>query len=611
MEMVLGNQAIAYGLTENGCQVATSYPGTPASEILPGLASCKARFGMPQHVQWAVNEKVAFEIAYAAAMSGLRAAVAMKQVGLNVASDPFMSAAYMGTVGGFVVISADDPGPHSSQTEQDSRMMAMLAQVPVLDPATPLQAMEMTALAFNLSEAFQIPVMLRPTTRVCHSRQNIDLPSIQATPKQPAFEKNPLRWAATPKYRLMLHRQLIERLSAIADYSATAPVRMNPSSKPCRDVIVTSGVASAYTEDLLKDLGLWDQVACYQVLQPYPLHREFVSYLRSTYERILVLEETMPVIEMQVADRDRVRGRFDGTVPSYGELVPEVVESIVRRFLEMTNPQTEDRAQVPGKRPTLCPGCPHRASFFAIRKAAPKAIFTSDIGCYTLGLNLGAVDTVLCMGAAISQASGFYHAHRNLPKPPDIIATIGDSTFFHAGIPALVDAVVQRVRFVLVILDNSTTAMTGNQPTPASGYGVGQEPLATVDIETLVRGCGVGYCRTADPSILEPFVTEIRHALAHAREHGPAVVIARHPCVLHFKPAPSERRPVRVTEDCDVCGFCVQRFECPALVLDEGAERVRIDRTVCSDCGVCVQVCPKQALVVQTPPASEGRNHVE
>ncbi|MEW6258458.1 MAG: thiamine pyrophosphate-dependent enzyme [Thermodesulfobacteriota bacterium] len=609
--MVLGNQAIAYGLTENGCQVATSYPGTPASEILPGLASCKARFGMPQHVQWAVNEKVAFEIAYAASMSGLRAAVAMKQVGLNVASDPFMSAAYMGTIGGFVVISADDPGPHSSQTEQDSRMMAMLAQVPVLDPATPLQAMEMTARAFTLSEAFQIPVMLRPTTRVCHSRQNIDLPPIQATPKQPVFEKNPLRWAATPKYRLMLHRQLIEKLCAIAAYSPTAPVRLNPETKPCRDVIVTSGVASAYTEDLLKDWGLWDQVACYQVLQPYPLHGEFVSYLRFTYERILVLEETMPVIEMQVADRDRVRGRLDGTVPSYGELVPEVVTSIVRNFLGMPNPQAEDRAKAPGKRPTLCSGCPHRASFFAIRKAAPKAIFTSDIGCYTLGLNLGAVDTVLCMGAAISQASGFYHAHRNLPKPPDIIATIGDSTFFHAGLPALVDAVVQSVRFVLVILDNHTTAMTGNQPTPASGFGAGKEPLATVDIEALVRGCGVGYCRTTDPTVIEAFVAEIRHALAHAREHGPAVVIARHPCVLHFKPAPLERLPVQVSEACDACGFCVQRFECPALVLDEGAERVRIDPTVCSHCGVCVQVCPKQALVFQTPPASEGRSHAE
>ena len=610
MEMVLGNQAIAYGLAENGCQVAASYPGTPASEILPGLATCKARFGMPQHVQWAVNEKVAFEIAYAAAMSGLRAAVSMKQVGLNVASDPFMSAAYMGTVGGFVVISADDPGPHSSQTEQDSRLMAMLAQVPVLDPATPLQAKEMTALAFTLSETFQIPVMLRPTTRVCHSRQNIALAPIQATPKTPAFEKNPLRWAATPKFRLMLHRQLIEKLSAIAAHPATAPVRLNPNAKPSGDVIVTSGVVSAYTEDLLKDLGLWDQVACYQVLQPYPLHREFLSYLRSTYRRILVLEETMPVIEMQIADRDRVRGRLDETVPSFGELVPDVVESIVRGLFDMPRPRA-DLPQAPGKRPTLCPGCPHRASFFAIRKAASKAIFTSDIGCYTLGLNLGAVDTVLCMGAAISQASGFYQAHRNLAKPPDIIATIGDSTFFHAGLPALVDAVVQQARFVLVILDNRTTAMTGNQPTPASGFGAGKEPLATVDIEALVRGCGVSYCRTADPALIDPFVAEIRHALAHAREHGPAVVIARHPCVLYFKPDPSERRPVRVSEDCDACGFCVQRFECPALVLEDGAERVRIDRTVCSDCGVCVQVCPNQALVVQASADLEGRNHAE
>jgi indolepyruvate ferredoxin oxidoreductase alpha subunit len=306
---------------------------------------------------------------------------------------------------------------------------------------------------------------------------------------------------------------------------------------------------------------------------------------------------------MQIADYRRVRGKMDGRVPSVGELHPETVESVIRAFAGL-DPETATLPTVPGRRPTLCAGCPHRASFFAVKKAAPKGIYTSDIGCYTLGMNLGAVDTVLCMGAAISQAAGFYHAHRHLEKRPDIVATIGDSTFFHAGVPALIDAVSQNARFVLLILDNRTTAMTGNQPTPATGVGAMGEPLAAVDMETLVAGCGVQFVRTADPYDLAPFIDLLKEAVSFSRQSGPAVVIARHPCLLDRRSPASERTALRVvvSDDCDGCGFCLKHFECPAIVGGKKGEPVRIDPMICSGCGVCLSICRSGAIVVEETP---------
>ena len=595
-ELMMGNEAMARGLVENGCSLATAYPGTPSSEILAAVARLRALRTDSMHVQWAVNEKVAFEIAYAGCQTGLRTAVSMKQVGLNVAADPLMSAAYMGTAGGFVVISADDPGPHSSQTEQDSRMMAMMAKIPVLDPDSPAQAHQMVAMAFELSEAFRIPVMLRPTTRVCHSRQDVAPAAVMAAPRPPSFEKDPLRWAATPKFRLKLHGELEDKLARIAAVPATAPRRYHPAAGG-RRALVVAGVAAAHAREAVEALGLEGQLPLYQVLQPFPLHHDFIAHLLAEYEELLVLEETVGVIEMQLADRHRVRGKWSGHVSRVGELLPETVVDLIADFAG----RSVDVPRLPaaaGRRPTLCAGCPHRASFFAIKKAAPKGIYTSDIGCYTLGLNLGAVDTVLCMGAAISQAAGFYQAFKHSQSPPPIVATIGDSTFFHAGVPALIDAVAQQVRFVLVILDNRTTAMTGNQPTPASGVGAGGESLCAVDIETLVGGCGVGFCRTADPYNLKDFIALLKEALAYARARGPAVVIARRACLID-RARRGERRPSPppvVTETCDGCGFCITQFECPALVQAEKKAPVTIDPILCSGCRVCVQVCPKRSI---------------
>ncbi len=593
-QLMMGNEAIARGLVESGCAMATSYPGTPASEILSSVAALEREFRTGMHVQWAVNEKVALEIAYAGCQAGLRTAVSMKQVGLNVALDPLMSAAYMGTKGGFIVISADDPGPHSSQTEQDSRLMAMAARIPVLDPDSPRQAREMIEPAFRISEAFGIPVMLRPTTRVCHARQDVASGVIVDLKRRPAFEKDPARWAATPKFRLKLHGDLERKLSEIAAHAPTAPVKLNAGPKRRARAVVASGVAAAHLKEIASDPDLTDRFDLYQVLQPFPLHAEFIEEM-GRYDAVLVIEETEPVIEMQLADRNRVQGKLFGPVPRVGELLPEGIESIVKGFCKM--PSNLRTAPAGGRRPTLCAGCPHRASFFAIRKAAPHGIYTGDIGCYTLGLNLGAVDTVLCMGAAISQAAGFYHAYKHTEKPPDIVAAIGDSTFFHAGVPALIDAKVQNAGFVLMILDNRTTAMTGGQPTPAASFGATGNPLSPVAIEPLVNGCGVEFCRTVDPYQVNETIEALKQALEFCRTRGPAVVVARRSCLLERGPEAKAERigiPVIVSDACDGCGYCIKHFECPALVMS--GNRVSIDPAVCTQCGVCLNVCPKNCI---------------
>jgi indolepyruvate ferredoxin oxidoreductase alpha subunit len=337
---------------------------------------------------------------------------------------------------------------------------------------------------------------------------------------------------------------------------------------------------------------------------PYPLDARALLDALSPFEEVLVIEETYPVIEMQLAMRHRIKGRLDGPVPAQGELIPDVLEECIRAWAQMPR---EKRAGAGGKprKPTLCPGCPHRPVFYAIRQAVPTGIYPSDIGCYTLGLNLAAVDTVLCMGAAISQAAGFYHAYGMKKEFPPIVATIGDSTFYHAGIPPLVNAVHNGAKFVLIILDNSTTAMTGNQPTPMLENLADGRRGKPVIIEELVKACGVNQLSVVDPYRLEEMIRAVREAdrTCRSEEGGISVIIARHPCLMNLDAGRKQSERMEVTDDCIGCRICFQDFECPAIGPDGETGRARIERTLCSACGVCVQVCPQEAIKkIDSPP---------
>ena len=603
IQLLMGNEAIGRGLIEAGCQVAAAYPGTPSTEILQAIIDRQNQAVEPLHVEWSVNEKIAFEVALAAAYTGKRSVAVMKQVGLNVAADPFMRTAYLGVKGGMLTIVADDPGPHSSQNEQDTRLFCLQGRVPVIDPASPAEATALIEPAYQLSEKYELNIVLRPTTRICHSRQNVSLAAPQILERRSAFEKNPTRWAATPAFLPALHRSLNEKLEKIAVEPDWQP-RLTPgdTSQP-RTALVASGIVYANLVDLLDELGLTGAVDLYQVLMPYPLNPEFCRELREKYDRILVLEETYPVIELQLA-HPGARGKQDGTVPREGELTPDVIHQVLAAFLDLEHPGEIPGARR-GQRPSLCPGCPHRSAFYSIKKCFPKGIFPSDIGCYTLGMNLGAVSTVHCMGACISQGAGFYQSYRQDGADfPTIVVTIGDSTFFHSGIPALVNAVVQQARIIVVILDNATTAMTGGQPVPHMGVAAGGRKTKAIAIEPLVKASGVEFLETCDPYNHERFETLLKQANNHIRKNdgGVAVLISRHGCIMD--PAvrkAQERTRITILDTCIGCEKCTGAFECPALTMDREKEVAVVDQDRCIGCGTCIHVCPVGAIVKEDP----------
>lgn len=601
IQLVMGNEAIAGGLLEAGCQVVAAYPGTPSTEILQAVINQRDESGVPLHIEWSVNEKVAFEVALAASYTGKRSAAIMKQVGLNVAADPFMRTAYLGVVGGMVTIVADDPGPHSSQTEQDTRLFCMQARVPVLDPSSPAEAKAMVEPAFALSEKYQRNIVLRPTTRICHSRQSVTVGAVRTIHAPSTFTPDPGRWCATPAFLPGLHTGLNNDLAAIADEPDWQPRLTSGDGSRPRQALVASGIVYAHLLDLLDELDLAGTIDLYQVLMPYPLAPTFIEKLRDGYDRVLVLEETYPVIELQLAHPGGA-GKQSGAVPRVGELTPDLVHAVLADFLDLAQPAQSVPAQR-GQRPSLCPGCPHRAAFYAIKQTFPEGIFPSDIGCYTLGMNLGAVHTVHCMGACISQGAGFYHAyHLDGGEVPTIVVTIGDSTFFHAGIPALINAVLQQARIIVVILDNGTTAMTGGQPVPHLGVAAGGRPTKAIAIEPLVRAAGVEHLEVCDPYDMSAFTRALKQADRYIRsdDGSVAVVISRRPCVMD-PVAKKARRPVTVivNEECLGCGICVSEFECPAVSLNEELGVAVIDQDRCIGCGVCIDVCPAQAIEIK------------
>ncbi|MDR1740400.1 MAG: indolepyruvate ferredoxin oxidoreductase subunit alpha [Synergistaceae bacterium] len=601
---LLGNEAIAQAIVAAGCQVATAYPGTPSSEILPFVASTADRLGAAMAIEWGANEKVAFEMAVGASFAGARACVVMKQVGLNVAADSFMTAAYYRLKGGLMLVSADDPGPHSSQNEQDSRMFAMFAKVPCLDPSDAVEAGEMVYDAFALSEKHEIIVMLRPTTRVSHCRQAIE-PVSSVKPGLPVkFERDVSRWVALPvtvKKNHPLHNLRIEEIREEFETS-----RYNYEVKGGGEAklgVICSGVSFATLKDITR--GRTD-VDILRIGTPYPLPHKLVNSFIDRHEKVLVLEETYPVIETQLMNRERVSGRWDGVVPSAGELLPEVIEGIVLPLLH-ERPSAADSSELDAamkelgiepRKPQLCAGCPHRASYFAIRKAFPNGIAPSDIGCYSLAVNQNGIDSSLCMGASVTMSSGFHIAHAVSGQERPIIATLGDSTFFHMGIPGLVSAVYNRHSFVLCVLDNRVTAMTGGQSNPGlSGKVRKGDEGSAVSIEAVARGCGVKFVEAVDAYDVAAGADAVTRAWESAKANRtPAVVIFRHPCMLLR--VPQSVVPVKVdAERCVGCRLCITNFGCPGLTFDAAKKKAEVDRRGCVSCGVCRVVCPRGAIV--------------
>ncbi|MCX8130163.1 MAG: indolepyruvate ferredoxin oxidoreductase subunit alpha [Clostridia bacterium] len=589
-KLLMGNEAIALGAIKAGVNVVSGYPGTPSTEVLETIAENNPG---DIYVEWSVNEKVAMEIAAGASYAGARALVTMKQVGLNVASDPLMSLAYIGVKGGLVVLVADDPGPFSSQTEQDTRHFARFSNLPVFDPSSPEEAYEMIQSAFELSEQTQLPVFLRPTTRICHSCSTIDITNTAVCHKIEGFEKDP-RWVIFPSlsYKKHIHiESLQEKLSEIFSSS-----KYNGITGFGKIGIAASGIAYSYAVEALSMLKL--DIKVLKVGTPYPLPTQLAKEFIDGLDKVLVLEELDPVIEEELLllsagnnGKPEISGKKSKDLPFAGEYSLELVKSAIMKFSGLESGETAEASlqvpQLPVRPPVLCAGCPHRGAFYSVKMAMKKkkAVFTGDIGCYTLGnaKPLEMVDTCLCMGAGITIAQGL---HRSEPDA-DHIAFIGDSTFFHTGIPGIINAVYNNTDITVVILDNSTTAMTGHQPHPGIGKTMMGTESGKIDIFALVSACGVKYVSKVNPFELQDAVEAVREAVNFK---GPSVVIFEAPCISLFKPS----KKLHINEKCTSCKKCIKEIGCPAMSFMEG--KVSIEPSLCYGCTLCSQICPFDAV---------------
>jgi indolepyruvate ferredoxin oxidoreductase alpha subunit len=591
-EYLLGNVAIARALFEAGAGVITGYPGTPSSEIVETAAQFAKQYNV--HVEWSVNEKVAVEVASGASWTGTRAAAVMKHVGLNVAADPFMTLAYTGVKAGLVLIVADDPYCHSSQNEQDTRRYAQFAGVPCLDPADPQEAKDMVQFAFELSEALELPVIVRPTTRVSHARADVSLGSIEERAEKPEFKKNPAQWVMLPVHARPRHTELLKKQAAVAEALYDTPWN-RLTLRQSEIGIITSGISGLYAEEALKQLDT--DISLLRV-GTFPPPVALIAAMLKTVQTVLVIEELEPVLEEHVErvaltsnPAVKILGKTSGQLPREGEFDLLLVRNAIARVLNrpLTGVQTLKAAAeiVPPRPPTLCPGCSHRATYYAMRKAFGKdAIFPSDIGCYTLAVGMGTVDTCLCMGASITQATGIRFGGEQRP----ICCSIGDSTFLHAGLPGLLNAAYNKAHITVAILDNSTTAMTGHQPHPGTGATATGEETKAVSLETIAKALGADLVETVNPLELDATIK----AFSRARDfEGLAVIIAKQACVTNARRAGVRRKPFRVNaEVCTGCKKCVE-FGCPAIEFD--GEHARIN-ALCSGCGVCAQICASDAI---------------
>jgi len=588
---LLGNEAIAHAAVEASADFVSGYPGTPSSEVIDILRVQEER---PLYVEWSVNEKVAFENALAAAWCGLRSLVTMKHVGLNVAADPLMTSGYTGVTGGFVIMCADDPFAHSSQNEQDTRFYARFAHLPCLDPATVQEAHDMVIDAFALSEELGLPVIFRPTTRVCHSKSDVVIGEAGKDSRKGNFPRDPKRFVLIPANARPLHKALDEKLPKVT--KTLAGRGYNRFERKGKTAIIAGGIGATYVQEILPDGISFGKIGAYPV--DWGALGDFVK----GHRKILVIEEGEPIIEelvRQVAGGIPVSGKLDGVVPAEGELSISAVSAILegQGIIPKGAGTPGPVPNVPMRPPIMCAGCMHRPTFFAIKKVWRDAVYPSDIGCYTLGLQLGVVDTTICMGSAPSLASGINHSG----DPREVVATIGDSTFLHSGIPGLLNAVYNGADMTLIILDNRTTAMTGHQPNPVSGTTAGGEVKAPVSLEAICRACGVSFVETVSPYDLPSMIEVMKAAKA---QKGVRVLIAKQPCVITARRAGVKRVSYSVDRDaCTVCGTCI-RFGCPAIEMID--DRAAINE-LCSGCGVCAQICPSGAIGPKEKEAKEAK----
>ena len=603
--LLLGDEAIARGILEAGVSVVTTYPGTPASEIGDSVSEIASEAGL--YMEYSVNEMVAVQVAAGAANCGVRALAAMKHVGLNVAADLVMTLAYTGVRGGCVIVTADDPECYSSQNEQDNRFYALLSNLPCLEPSDPQEAKEMTVYAVELSEKLELPVLLRTTTRVSHTRGPVAYGNLTRPNLKGDFIRDVKRLVMVPANSRPKHKVLLRQASKAKEISEKSPY--NKVARRGKEIGIISS-SSAYN-CAVEAANLLDlDAGVLKLGMTHPLPEKMIAEFLKAYGRVVVVEELEPYLEMQIkaiakdhAPNTDVNGKMNGQFfPKEGELTTRLaaagLSKITGKRLPIDFQKIDEKyaavaRDLPSRPPILCAGCPHRASYFVIKKVGgDNAVYPDDIGCYALGIAppFGVGDIMICMGASVGLAQGISRATGR-----DTVATIGDSTFFHAGIPGLVNAVYNNSRIVVAVLDNLATAMTGHQPHPGTGVTGMQLPAGKILIEKIAEGCGVKYVRVVNPFRTKEATAVLREAL---RQPGPSVVVFRAPCTL--MEAREKRRKgikvasARITEKCTSCMACIKLLGCPAIVVEEG--RVRIDENSCAACGLCVSVCPYGAI---------------
>lgn len=605
-QSLLGNLAIVRGAVEAGVQFYSCYPGTPSSEIGDTIAQFAGQTGIL--FEYSVNEKIAVEIAFAASLAGARSMCGMKHLGLNYALDPAATMPYVGVEGGMVIVSAGDPSAITSPNEQDQRHFCRFLYYPVFDPATPEDARRMTRYAFEFSEKTRLPVILRPTTRICHSSGMVQLGTLPDKRKEIRFHKNPPRYVPIPVNARRMRTELSARFRHAEELLNAS--EFFPRRGGGRRGVIASGVAYAYVSQVIDELGVAGEVSLLQI-GAYPIPESLLVDFLSSVDSVLVVEELTPFVEewvcvsaFRAGRMIPVFGKHTGHLPVEFEYSPDIVEDAVRKYLELgARVKTSVVVpELPPRPPVLCPGCPHRTSFYLVNKVFGKrTVFCNDIGCYTLGYGepLHACDVLLCMGASISLASGIART-----TGQRTVAYIGDSTFFHSGLPALVNAVRADDKITIVILDNYITAMTGFQPSPTTDTEQTKESAQTgaptvgegngrFSIEDAVRGLGVREFYSADPFDEQATLAALEQAKLG---EGVNVVVCHSPCVVHERRVSRGKRiPFEITqEQCNACSLCVRVLGCPAILTADGT--FWIDEDLCGGCALCAHVCQHDAI---------------